>query len=196
MDPRKLIALTLSLFLAGAFIVGCGVQTQDSPQILDPEQLPERLTEAEIAVGSSTTTVVPTPETIILYFVSGGRLARASRITTEEVTPTSVVDQLVRGTTPTEAALGLRTAIPSGVEVTEVEVNNGLATVNITGPFAEAPANEQVLAVAQLVYTLTELPGISGVLITLGGFPVAVPRADGTLTTSPLTRADYVSLAP
>ncbi|HEX6312359.1 MAG TPA: GerMN domain-containing protein, partial [Acidimicrobiia bacterium] len=51
-------------------------------------------------------------------------------------------------------------------------------------------------ALAQIVYSLTELePGVR-VQFLVDGEPVEVPRGDGVLTRRPVDRDDYVELAP
>ena len=56
-----------------------------------------------------------------------------------------------------------------------------------------APDVVHVDALAQLVFTLTDLPGIQRVSVTVEGERVEVPRGDSTLTSDPLTRGDYAA---
>ena len=53
-----------------------------------------------------------------------------------------------------------------------------------------------MLALGQLVLTATARPGVGQVRFTLEGLPVQVPTADGTVTSDPLSRDDYLALLP
>jgi hypothetical protein len=65
----------------------------------------------------------------------------------------------------------------------------------VTRGFISIGGGNQLLAVAQVLWTLTEFPGIDGVLFVLDGPLVAVPTDDG-LTDRPVDRADYAAVAP
>ena len=53
---------------------------------------------------------------------------------------------------------------------------------------------DEIAALGQIVCTLTRVPDITGVQSTRDGQIVKVPRADASLTTGPLTAADYQAL--
>jgi spore germination protein GerM len=78
--------------------------------------------------------------------------------------------------------------------VTSVEQSGGSVRVDLAPAFAEIPAPEQRLALAQLTYTLTGLPRVASVIFTLDGEETSVPRADGTASDGPVTREDYEPL--
>ena len=59
---------------------------------------------------------------------------------------------------------------------------------------AEVTGPDQVLAIAQVVMTLTSLPGVDSVQFVRDDETVEVPLPDGTLVRRPLTAADYSSL--
>ena len=88
----------------------------------------------------------------------------------------------------------MRTAVGSPPVVGEVRLNAGVAHVDVLPSISTLGGDEQLLAVAQLVCTLTGLPGVGLVAFTLDGSPVAVPRGDGSLTNGPVSRDDYDDL--
>jgi spore germination protein GerM len=53
-----------------------------------------------------------------------------------------------------------------------------------------------VLAVAQLVYTATSIPGAIEVRLAIEGHPIDAARGDGSLSNSPVRPSDYPGLAP
>jgi spore germination protein GerM len=78
--------------------------------------------------------------------------------------------------------------------VRDVELTGGVATVSLTRAFADVEADAQLLAIGQLVCTLTARPGTGQVRFTLDGTDIDVPRQDGSLTAEPVTRDDYRDL--
>ncbi len=70
----------------------------------------------------------------------------------------------------------------------------GIARVDLGPAVSALPGGEQLLAVAQIVCTLTGRPGVGQVSFTLEGASLAVPKGDGSLVTSPVARDDYASL--
>jgi spore germination protein GerM len=75
-----------------------------------------------------------------------------------------------------------------------VIVQDGVATVDLGSTFGDIRAPDQVLATAQVVMTAASFPGVDSVQISLDGKAAQMPLADGTLSWSPLTFADYASL--
>ena len=112
------------------------------------------------------------------------------------VTPSGSLQALLLGPTADEAGRGLRTAIgtDSGLSVSAVEA--GQVRVELGESFGATSASDQILAIAQIVYTVTALPGVEKATFTLAGRAVDVPTGDGTLTSGPLGRQDFPGLAP
>jgi len=173
---------------------GCGVPFDDSPREIDPGRVPFGLLEED---ATSSTTISPAARAAAeLYLIRSDRLARVTRDIAIPLTPQKLVVALLQGPTDAEAAANLRTAITatSGASATEPEA--GLVRVELGRSFATSGAADQVLAIAQLVFTVTGVPGASRVSFTVSGRPVEVPTADGTLSSAPLGRSDFVALAP
>jgi spore germination protein GerM len=77
----------------------------------------------------------------------------------------------------------------------ERELSDGVATVSVTPGFPGLSGGNQLLAVAQVVWTLTELPTVTAVRFSVDGTPVEIPTDDG-LTDRPVDRDDYRSVKP
>jgi spore germination protein GerM len=73
-------------------------------------------------------------------------------------------------------------------------VQGCVAVVDLEAAVSDLPADRQLLAVAQVVCALTSQPGVGQVRFTLDGERIDVPREDGALTGSPVTREDYADL--
>ncbi len=95
-----------------------------------------------------------------------------------------------------ETAAGLRSALPDKDTFGRVSLASGTARVDLGRPFTSLSSSDQIVALGQLVYTLTARPGVGLVRFTLLGAPTEVPRADGSLTAARVSRDDYLAIAP
>ncbi len=92
---------------------------------------------------------------------------------------------------PAVGGVALRTAVGDPSIVGQVRLVAGTAEVDLLSAISALAGDEQLLAVAELVCTLTGRPGVGRVSFTLNGAPVDVPRGDGSLTARPVSRDDY-----
>lgn len=67
----------------------------------------------------------------------------------------------------------------------------GWAVADLSQAFTLIGGDEEILAVAHLVLTLTSLDGVSGVLLAIEGNPVAATVGEGALMSRPLTADDF-----
>lgn len=79
---------------------------------------------------------------------------------------------------------GLSSVMPATTRVEGLSVQGGVATVNFSSDLAQA--EDLDVAVAAIVLTLTELPGINSVKLTIGG--EAVKLSDGRILSEPVLR--------
>jgi len=114
---------------------------------------------------------------------------------TDATTTSAALEHLAEGPTRAEAATGIRTALPPEVVGVDEGLADGLTTVSVSRGFTGTAGGDQLLAVAQVVWTLTDLPGVATVRFVVEGAPVEVPT-DGGLTDRPVDRDDYRSAAP
>jgi hypothetical protein len=89
---------------------------------------------------------------------------------------TSLVRAVLQGPTPW-LSKAVRTAVPTGTHlvVDSVPVSDGVAQVDLTGPAASISRSEAQAMSAQIVWTLRQLGGVTGVRITVDGVPLRVP---------------------
>ena len=160
---------------------GCGVSTQADPQPVDSGSVDQRPTAAGAGGGTA------------LYFVRANHLDPVHRPVPPD--DRARLSALLAGVSEPEAALGLRTAIPSTIALRDVRRTGSTVTVDLTGGLGDVSAEEQTVALAQIVFTATE-SGPTAVRLLVDGTPVQVPRADGTLDSSDLDRADFRQQAP
>ena len=182
-------SLTLVWILSVA--AGCSVPAQERAQTTRDAAVPFGLLDPE-APPILAPPPGPSSEQVDLCFVREGRIVPAQSVLTAPVTLRAALDALA--TPPPDAGPLVRTALPDPSIVREVRLVGGIARVDLTPAVSTLPADEQLLAVAQIVCTLTGRPGVGQVSFTLEGARLAVPNVDGSLVTSPVARDDYGAL--
>ena len=143
----------------------------------------------------------PAPEigdvrVVRVWFLAGDRLTSVRRqvMGTRTAYQTAMAD-LLAGPTPEEEQRGLSSAIPKEAELLGVELTDGVAVVDLSKEFElSAEQSVLVLRLAQVVYTMTDLPRTSRVRFEIDGQPVSVIGADGNLRGRPVSRDDYAGL--
>lgn len=202
--------------LAGAVAVlsvtGCGVPGDSRDRPLAPNEiayqpLPEPTTTTSTSttttpattVAPPITTTLPPPTTIPIafpldvYWIDGSRIRPMRRLEVE-ATLDAAIAALRFGPLFSDTADGLRSAIPASDMIDSAAVQSGTATIGLSPSFLTLPGSEQTLAIAQIVYTVTNLPGVGLVSFRLGSRPLSVPTADGEPSKGALSRDDYMSL--
>ena len=158
---------------------GCGIPVEDRARPLAgsevPSSLPNRVAPPTSRLGD------PSLALAELFFVRDSRLAPVRR----EAPATPSV----------ERSDGLRTALAGPVQLAGREAP-GVPVVDVGESFGQIEGEEEILALAQLVFTLTGVPGVDGVAFALSGRVVEVPTGDGTLKSGPLGRQDFAAVAP
>jgi spore germination protein GerM len=210
---KRLVIISVALI---AVLVACGIpdngqvasiQTKDLRQLGDTIPPTTTSTIPPTTIVPSTTTTVVDPATTIatddvtLYFISGGQLEGYPRIVAKPATTNSVLSALQEGRPAGDLGVGIRSALPTKNQALNKAGNDdgsGIATIELPpGFFEQIPGEDQLLAIGQIVLTVTEVGGIGQVLFTQNGSPLGVPRGPGgglSDGTEPLSRRDYQEL--
>jgi spore germination protein GerM len=175
--------------------VGCGIPPDDHATLAAPGSVPFDLLGQAPSVTATTLNSSPT-ERATLFLVQGERLAPVQRELPAPVSVESVLEALAAGPTATEVELGLRTALLAPGLMRSGGVSGGIATIDLGQPFTEISGRDQIVALAQIVSTVTGLPGVGRASFTLEGNPVGILRGDGAVTNESVSRDDYATLAP
>ena len=175
---------------------GCGVPVDRGPTALPRRGVPFDLLAPETPTSSTSTQPPQVAVTVQVYLLAPtGHVAAVNRDVPVPAPLTTVLGALVDGPTNAEASAGLQTAIPTQTQVLSATVAGGTATVDLGGPFGQLVGQAQIDAVAQVVFTATALPGVTGVAFELSGQPVDVPTASGA-DVSTANRAQFATMAP
>ena len=186
---RTSILFMCALVVLGA---GCAVPAQNEAQIARDESVPFALLDPEAPPVVPPPASGPSSEPVVLCFVRDGRLVP---VTNELAAPADLRAPLdALASPPADAGPLLRTALTDPSIVRDVRLLGGIARVDLLPRVSALPADEQLLAVAQIVCTLTARPGVGQVSFTLEGARLAVPKGDGSLVNSPVARDDYAGL--
>lgn len=188
------VSWVMAALLLALAVTGCGIPEQGSAQQVDDDSVPYRLLDRNSG-GIADAERLGTSDAVI-YLARGGRLLPTGRRLPPPLTLERLLRSLGLGPTSPEVAAGIRTALPIEDTPTDVTVQRGTATVDLPASFTNLSRPDQVLALAQIVYTVTGQPGIGQVQFTLDGTTADIPRADLSLTATPVTRDDYLALAP
>ncbi len=126
-----------------------------------------------------------------LYLLREGKLGVASRqVQPGTAIAAAALGQLLAGPSGADMAAGLSTAVPVGTRLLGASESRGTVAVELTRAFAGSAGTLPLAApLAQVVYTLTQFPGVSGAWVNIDGRPV------GQLG-RPLGRADFEDMAP
>lgn len=165
------------------------MSAESSPREINPNRLP-----AALQVDHGTTTTIGTALLPLrVWFVRDDRLVGVDHLVEAPLTAPAAVAELTRGPSDDEAA-SLRSAIPDAQVIVESNVVDGTATVDLADDFNQIPPADQVLAIGQLVLTLTGLDDVDRVRFRLNEVDIAVPLPDGTTTTAPVDADDFAAL--
>ncbi len=178
---------------AAAVLAGCAIGAERAPQEVADDRVPYGLLDA---ATTTVTEAVGRVDTVVLYLVDDDRLEPVFRQVPAGSTPAEVLDVLVAGPTEEESADGLTSAVAGAPPIAGVTSVRGTAYVDLAADGSGGSIEEQRLAVAEVVFTLTGRPGIGRVAFTLDGEPVDVPNGSGALTGEPLAREDFAAVAP
>lgn len=190
MSPVRRMAAVIAAVVAVSAMAGCGVSSQGRATRIEPEDVPFGLLEDQ-----PTTTVVEEGKTATMYLLSADRLVAVDRSVPTDAGLDDLLGEVIAGPTEVEQSLGITTAVPAGT-IASVDTSRGVAEVDLTASFGDVRSREQILALGQIVYTLTGQPGIGGVRFTVEGKDVTVPLSDGSLSDDPLSRDDFKAVAP
>jgi spore germination protein GerM len=108
----------------------------------------------------------------------------------------ALLDALLAGPNTTEFADGYRSALPPGLAVNSRQRRGDVVSLDLGAEIQGLAGGALILALAQIVYTVSELPGVERVLVTVDGAPQQWPDGTGQLQSDALTVYDYPGLEP
>ena len=176
-------------WVAALMLVGCGISDDDAPRMITEGNRPALV--APAAQPSGTTTG---RDRIYLLAPEVTNETRQLRASTRDVgdSATQRLTSLFGPLTIAETSDRLRTAVPDGLRLRSAVVQaDGTVVVDVTDQLLSLPRGSLVDAVAQIVFTASEVPGVRSVELRVNGQNLQWPAGDGELQGKPLTVYDY-----
>jgi hypothetical protein len=132
---------------------------------------------------------VAAPTRVAVFLLQGEGLKAADRSVAQR-TVAPAVEALLRGPTATETKADVRTQIPKGTKLRGASLKSAVATIDLSRPYIEGTNRASLVArLAQLVWTATAVPGVSGVRLWIDG-RAARSLGQGVSVDRVLTRAN------
>jgi hypothetical protein len=192
MTTRRLAAAAVGILV---MLSACGIPEDGEPEVIAQDQLPALL-QGSGPDGVATTVATGVGESIFVIETDPDseekRLSPLEVIFNGAPTPELMIRSLLF---ERELSSSLSNAIPTNVRLdAPVEIDGDLATITLSEEFADVQGETLQLAVAQLVYTATELGTVDRVRFRVADELIDVP-AENTLK-GVVTRGDYEEFAP
>lgn len=132
----------------------------------------------------------------MIYLIQGESLAVTWRPTGPHEAA-AIMEGLLSGPTPLEEEMGFSTVVPIDTTLRSVTVSGDTAVVDLSPDIGSGGGSlSMLLRVAQVVYSLTELPGVTRVEFMIDGSPVEALGGEGVIVEGGVTRSDFVGLLP
>jgi hypothetical protein len=108
------------------------------------------------------------------------------------------LNDLLSGPSDAEREAFIGTEIPDGTELLGLDIDDGVATVDLSAEFAQGGSSslEETARLAQVVYTITQFETVRSVQFRIDGGIVKAFGSHGIVLNRPQTRKDYQELLP
>jgi hypothetical protein len=208
--PKHLIVILSVGFVAmlGFLAASCGAgEGAESAGPVPTEEPAEIDTTSETGTATtaekeSATETVPAPNTtkvlLQVWFSKDESLyvVTRSRAHTRRV-GAAALEELLEGPESFEAETGIFSAIPRGTQLLGLEIEDGIAFVDLTSEFESGGGSfSMFMRLAQVVCTLDQFPTVKGVLFKLDGEPVDIFSGEGLVLDKPVGCGDYEEFLP
>ncbi len=128
---------------------------------------------------------------------SAGLVATLREVSGTKAVATAAVNALLAGPSASEGARSITSAVPAGSQLLGITIADSVATVNLSKEFESGGGSASVTTrLGQLVYTVTQFPKVTSVVIQIEGETRTVFSSEGVVLDKPVARADYVDLLP
>ena len=183
---RSAIATTV---LSGV-LAACSVAADDAPRDIEPSK-------ADVVTAAQGANVRSSGSERIFLVVDLPGLPTRIEPVQRTVGSGAAVDlaaTLLAGPTSQEFIDQYRSALPTDLIINAVRKSGPRISIDVSADLQLLSADTLVLALAQIVYTMSDLPDVDSVDITVDGENARWPTSSGELTQQPLTVFDYPNL--
>jgi spore germination protein GerM len=185
---RRAVCVLLAAVLVAAG--GCGIAPDSAPRDVAPAE--RNLTVNAVSDGDEA------GGTSRIYLVAPSEAGDPSllRSTSRDVASgaTPLIKTLLAGPNPEELASRLVTNIPQETQLLSTDSSGDVLTVDVSPEITELSGDLLVLAVAQIVFTASEIDGIRAVRLRVDGQDQRWPKGDGETREGTLSVYDFPGL--
>lgn len=171
--------------------VGCSIRVDDEPRDIAEENRRELERGGQEEPGTATGA---TRVFLIAPSEANDRQVLRSVLRDSAGNAPAVTEELLRGPNDAEVGAGLRTEVPPGLRLLSASRLGDTVVVNMSDEMLDVSGDALILAVAQIVATLTQLDGVTAVRLTVEGDPDALTGGSATPLDGPLTVYDFAGL--
>lgn len=180
---RRSASHRISWCAAGmALVVGCGIQPDSAPRDIPDEDL---VVQPDSISGASASGVNR------IFLVAPSNNDKLGSVPRNATSRESLIEVLLLGPNPDELEAQYISNIPSGTEVLSSRSQGKVFTIDLTRDLIGLTGGPLAQAVAQIVYTASELDGVEAVQITIEGEALPLPKGNRDTTTGQLRVYDY-----
>jgi spore germination protein GerM len=172
-----------------ALLASCGIANDTAPRNIPEADRPSLANSANQAAGATSGT-----DRIYLLAPESPNEAQHLRPTQRDVgsSATRRLESLFGALTVAEVSSRLRTAIPEGLVLHSAVLQaDGTLVVDVSDEMLALSAGALIDAVAQIVFTASEVDNVQRIDLLADGKPRQWPAGDGELQRDPLTVYDY-----
>jgi spore germination protein GerM len=178
-----------------ATAAGCGLPVSKTPQAIPAGEIPVALREISQPPPPPHKVTDSTPVDIWLLGADN-RLVGVTRYIRSPATPQKILQSLEAGPLYSELNVGIHSAIPPIAKLGAGPLSGGVLTVYLDTTFGSLPPGQATYEFAQIVYSVTSLPAVTGVLFVYEGAELQPEIGTGAIApTNVVNRADYQILA-
>lgn len=163
-------------------LVGCGIQPDAAPRDIPVEDL---VAEQGVSSGTSASGADR------VFLVAPGDDDKLSSVLRNATSRENLIEVLLLGPNAEERDAQWVSNIPSGTEVLSTRSQGNVFTIDLSRDLIGLTGSPLAQAVAQIVYTATELDGVGAVQITVEGESLPFPKGNGDSTAGQLRVYDY-----
>jgi hypothetical protein len=161
----------------------CGVQPDAAPRDL-PED--ERAVSIDVTPGGSDAVGESR-----IYLLEPGDAGLLRSVPREASTRAGLIEVLLAGPNDDELAEGWSSVIPPGTQLLSTRLQGQIYTINLSPEITELSGQSLAQAVAQIVYTASELEGVEAIQLRVMNEELAWPTTASGSTTGALRVYDY-----
>lgn len=179
MMARRALLIAALVFALGS----CGIPTDSAPR-----DLPEDERSLAIAGSSSGSDAFGADR---IYLVAPGEERLLRSVPRDAAQREDLIRILLLGPNDDEIAAQYSSFIPPSTELISARSTGQILILDLTDELSDLSGQSLSQAIAQIVYTATEIDGVEAVQLRINGEEVAWPKPNGDTTADPLRIYDY-----